>query len=170
MAGVCNAEPDSTIKYLIDEPVSMLDYGIARMERMIPPPVNGNVSVSYSWEENRIIISVYFIPHRQDPYNPPYKDKEEAKNKIKEYLKKLKIFLKTTSFNEVYFNHKLNIFTNPDPGSVEWFFALIDQQDVKVNQGKGLSKAMPHDSGADYEYGIHLRHAVILPTMGAKVN
>lgn len=105
MAGVCNAEPDSTIKYLIDEPVSMLDYGIARMERMIPPPVNGNVSVSYSWEENRIIISVDFIPHRQDPYNPPYKDKEEAKNKIKEYLKKLKIFLKTTSFNEVYFNH-----------------------------------------------------------------
>jgi hypothetical protein len=65
LSGICNAEPDSTIKYLMNEPVSMLDFGLYRMDRYLeiyfkvkgnPPPELWHI-VHYRWDENRIIVA-----------------------------------------------------------------------------------------------------------------
>jgi hypothetical protein len=70
-----NAEPSSTIRYLINEPMSMLDWGLYRIQldlnrirSLTPSPESESPSdheVRYDWDENRIEISANIYPSHQ---------------------------------------------------------------------------------------------------------
>jgi len=59
------AEPTPTIQYLMDEPVSMLDWGIYQMDKWLktrsfvgsiePKP---DLQTTYDWDDNKIVIRV----------------------------------------------------------------------------------------------------------------
>ena len=51
------AEPSSEIKFLMDRPVSMLDWGMFKLERQLGI-ADIDASVSYFWEENEVRISI----------------------------------------------------------------------------------------------------------------
>jgi len=65
IAGICNAEPDSTIKYLMDEPLSMLEWGMYRMNKSLDEIYGDKYNIDhdltnivrYDWDNNRIIIN-----------------------------------------------------------------------------------------------------------------
>lgn len=87
-SSVCRAEPSPAVRYLIDTPVSMLDFGIYRIEKHLEESLKssgyrGVVTVSYSLARNRITISLLPLVHVQgDPGPQPYKfvDLVELKN------------------------------------------------------------------------------------------
>ena len=66
-SGICNAEPDSTFKYLMNEPLTMLDWGIYRMQKSIENEIGDKFKhdgkeyelrheVSYFWKNNTISV------------------------------------------------------------------------------------------------------------------
>ena len=63
------AEPSSAMKFLMDDPVSMLDWGIFHLERSLEKRMHGldhlpddtwsqSASVNYDWEKNRLTIEI----------------------------------------------------------------------------------------------------------------
>jgi len=86
------AEPDETSGFLINDSVSMLDFGLYRLENAVnalrqelfikfEPPYSS--FVDYSWDENRIVIVLSY----GNPGNPPIK---EIKADIKTVVAALK--------------------------------------------------------------------------------
>ena len=71
------AEPTPAVQYLMNEPVSMLDWGLYRMEEKIKKyfdfpdfPKGGNPWVfefNYNWDSNRIMISVGIVRELDSP-------------------------------------------------------------------------------------------------------
>jgi len=66
----CNAEPDSTIRYLMNEPISMLDFGLYRLGLELEWQTKGHIEegyrksdvmVSYDWGKNRIFLRRLWI-------------------------------------------------------------------------------------------------------------
>lgn len=77
-APISQAEPPSTIKYLMGDPVSMLDYGIQKVNDELQNHANalkvGDESpilrAHYRWESNRIRIEIqYFLDSIGSPVN-----------------------------------------------------------------------------------------------------
>jgi len=77
-APISRAEPPSTIKYLMADPVSMLDYGIQKINDELQTNTNALkvgdetpcLRAAYRWESNRIRIEVsYIIDSMGSPVN-----------------------------------------------------------------------------------------------------
>ena len=55
-------EPDSTIKYLINEPVTMLDWGLHRLNNILEKrelsAFDAAMAMNYDWETNRFKVIV----------------------------------------------------------------------------------------------------------------
>lgn len=66
-AGTAGAGPDKTVERFLNDPVSMLDWGMYRTEQFL---ISRNIhldSVYYDWDGNRIIISdLHLIPALPD--------------------------------------------------------------------------------------------------------
>lgn len=58
LPSISNSEPGSTIKYMMDSQISLLDFGCYRLENYITNNDElKNIIVSYNWQDNKIIIS-----------------------------------------------------------------------------------------------------------------
>ena len=59
------AEPDSNIKYLMDETVTMFDFGLYQLEQHLDKTVDEKLvwitKTNYNWQENR--VEMLFITH-----------------------------------------------------------------------------------------------------------
>ncbi|WP_415906389.1 hypothetical protein ACMXYX_01090 [Neptuniibacter sp. QD72_48] len=70
---VSNAEPDSTARYLINEPLSMLEWGIYRIQKKLDEDrlfPHHSVSpsykvVEYDWDRNEILIRANIYPSHE---------------------------------------------------------------------------------------------------------
>jgi len=60
VSGVCRGEPTPSVKYLMQTPVSVFDFGMYKMERALEKqaPSLSTLLLSYNWEKNRILIRV----------------------------------------------------------------------------------------------------------------
>ena len=56
LASEARAEPSSEIKFLMDRPVSMLDWGMFKLQQHLKPFSMG-ITVSYKWKDNEIGIA-----------------------------------------------------------------------------------------------------------------
>ena len=59
--GIADAEQTKTIKYLANEPLTLLDLGIYRLNRFVNEDPYGSANVSYDWESNKITIHINII-------------------------------------------------------------------------------------------------------------
>ena len=82
------SEPTPTIKYLMNEPVSMLDWGIYNMAQRLRPLQEhkdvGDVSVDYVWKKNRILITAHY------KYDARSKSEKESKRRCEELVNSIK--------------------------------------------------------------------------------
>ena len=64
-AGISFAEPDSTIKFLMDETVTMFDFGLYQLEQKLDKTVDEKLvwitKTNYNWQKNR--VELLFITH-----------------------------------------------------------------------------------------------------------
>jgi len=104
LAPDAGAEPNEAAKFLINEPVSLLDFGIYRLEK----DLNGlkrnlavhhalpfDITVNYDWEKNKIIIQLTYGFEG----NPPPKT---IRNGVRNVLKQIRGFLGVDSKGKVY--------------------------------------------------------------------
>ena len=60
-----HAEPDSTIKFLMDETVTMFDFGLYQLEQQLDKTVDKKLvwitKTNYNWQKNR--VEMLFITH-----------------------------------------------------------------------------------------------------------
>ncbi len=56
--GLINAEQTATTRYLSSEPLTLMDLGIYRLDKLINEDLAGTAMVKFDWEENRIHIRV----------------------------------------------------------------------------------------------------------------
>jgi hypothetical protein len=61
--GICHAENTNTIKYLANEPLTLLDLGLYRLNRLVNEDPYGNANVTFDWENNKIIIQITILEH-----------------------------------------------------------------------------------------------------------
>lgn len=59
--GIADAEQTKTIKYLANEPLTLLDLGIYRLNRFVNEDPYGSANVSFDWESNKITIHINII-------------------------------------------------------------------------------------------------------------
>jgi hypothetical protein len=86
---LCIAEPDSTVRYLMNEPASMFDLGMLKLKRDLDDWLKDphvNVFVSYDWNTNRIEIKV-------SDTKDVYKIKKYARNWCDETICEIKRLL-----------------------------------------------------------------------------
>lgn len=83
------AEPSDTVKYLMHEPVTMLDYGIHLIGKSIHSENGFAVGAHYDWDQNRIIISrnKYLVGEINT------QDRESLKVQCKDIIKKTREYL-----------------------------------------------------------------------------
>jgi hypothetical protein len=95
---VGHAEPTSTIKYLMAEPVSMLDYGIQKVNEDLQNHANALkvegespiLKARYSWESNKIQIEIkYFFD------SPGSQTNKLSENTVKANIEKAVRYIKS---------------------------------------------------------------------------
>ena len=73
----CFAEPSSTTRYLMDEPVSLMDFGLFTLQQHLSTIGDGdpyvNPIIDYDWDLNKIRIYVWHTGHE-------FKTRNEAKD------------------------------------------------------------------------------------------
>lgn len=62
-AGISHAEQTNTIKYLVNEPLTLLDLGLYRLNRMVNEDPYGRANVTFDWENNKIFIHITILEH-----------------------------------------------------------------------------------------------------------
>lgn len=125
--GVCTGEPDSVTKYLMDDPVSMLDWGIYKFDHNVIDPIfpKNEVlsSTSYYFTSNKIIIGLYLL---QNP-TEKLKSAKETKDKCRDSIHFIKTILKQIPL-DVYFLHQGFAKKNAPNISTEHIRGLIEVQ------------------------------------------
>jgi len=61
--GICHAEKTNTIKYLANEPLTLLDLGLYRLNRLVNEDPYGRANVTFDWENNKILIHITILEH-----------------------------------------------------------------------------------------------------------
>ncbi len=98
------AEPNPSARFLMNEPVSLLDFGIYKLEKDIKGLQKDltihytdpfDISVDYKWDENRIVIQLTYGYEG----NPPRKTLQVG---IKNVFRLVKSFLGVNPKGEVY--------------------------------------------------------------------
>ena len=62
-AGISHAEQTNTIKYLVNEPLTLLDLGLYRLNRLVNEDPYGSANVTFDWENNKITINITILEH-----------------------------------------------------------------------------------------------------------
>jgi hypothetical protein len=62
-AGISHAEQTNTIKYLVNEPLTLLDLGLYRLNRLVNEDPYGRANVTFDWENNKITINITILEH-----------------------------------------------------------------------------------------------------------
>jgi hypothetical protein len=104
-----NAEPSKKTRYLINEPVSMLDFGIYRLNKRISSyknslEINGKLTSaiwSYNYNDDRLNLHI--------SYHLEKENKEKIKQKIKQTVKYIKNVIYPShikSYISHYFMHE----------------------------------------------------------------
>ena len=88
---VGHAEPTPVVKYLMDEPVTLFDLGMLRLDRLfddfkVKDAKSVFVSVGYKWKENRISIFAFVDTNKAESFFPPRRHCKEIIGRIKETL------------------------------------------------------------------------------------
>ena len=101
---VAGAEPDGSAKFLMDAPVSLLDFGIYKLEKdlkglkkdlAVQRAFPFNIAVNYDWEKNNIVIQLTYGYEG----NPPPKT---IRNGVRNVLKHIRGFLGVDPKGKVY--------------------------------------------------------------------
>lgn len=100
-SGICKAEPDSTIKYLMNEPVSMLDWGLFQLEKRLEAGLSDVCSVDYEPVSNRIRIE------RIIGFDKKLPDIEWAKSECKSAVIGIRVIADQTVAFKSDFYHRL---------------------------------------------------------------
>ena len=112
--GICLAEPSAPVRYLMDEPVSMLEWGMFRLSEALTNDkeptyhcikqilkehdlciVAPYVRVSYDWDSNRLRIKTLVFEKSQPQEISKEKKKEICKLVIKEHKNYLGVNFET---------------------------------------------------------------------------
>ena len=59
--GICHAEKTNTIKYLANEPLTLLDLGLYRLNRLVNEDPYGSANVTFNWGNNKILIHITIL-------------------------------------------------------------------------------------------------------------
>lgn len=92
-----NTEPNTTTRYLMNEPLSMLDFGLYILEKSIERNLTKAeyekifVFTNYDWNRNRIVIQVLI----NDSYNTENEGKEVCRSILNEIREQFAINHKT---------------------------------------------------------------------------
>jgi len=85
---VADAEPSSNMHYLMNEPVSMMDWGLLNIDRSLQADGRlskyGNTITYYDWDKNRIIIDMAITGATS---------KEQAKEWCRDIVSQIRTFL-----------------------------------------------------------------------------
>lgn len=89
------AEPNQSVKFLMNQPVSLLDFGIYRLEKDLKKikkelalyhALPFDIAVNYDWENNKILIRLTYGYER----NPPRKTIQKG---VRHVIKQIRGFL-----------------------------------------------------------------------------
>jgi hypothetical protein len=94
-SGICKAEPDSTIKYLMNEPISMLEWGLFRLEQNLKR-TSREYKANYYQDINRIYIEYMFDNKLQDLH------------RAKDACKNVFIEIRSAVASPLIFNHSFS--------------------------------------------------------------
>jgi hypothetical protein len=85
-SAICIAEPDTTMRYLIDEPMSMLDFGLYKLNNKLKIAFPKNqITAMYLWDENRIILNFGILLKDEE-----LKSENEAKTESEQFITKIR--------------------------------------------------------------------------------
>jgi hypothetical protein len=139
---IANAEPDVVTKYLMDEPVSMMDFGIFRLDQRVREVMasdhNAIGAARYEWDKNKIILTGFSS-------DKGIKTIQDAQNKCKEMVNSLRFVLGvnadtgksifgTSSMIDQYFSHKGYKTAAEPKGFSENLVKLVDIQGIATTQ------------------------------------
>jgi hypothetical protein len=105
--GFCTAEPASTVKYLMNKPVSLFDYGILRMQEdlkfraasayKIKHQAPSYLSVLYDAKSNKIVMYLLYTIYK--------KNVDEIENRMKDIVETMRAIF-GPYYIETFFNHQ----------------------------------------------------------------
>jgi len=133
-ASPCKAEPDSTIRYLMNEPVSLLDIGIDRFNLYLGYSLGTGegqpdsfrrspVSVSYRWEANKLRLNRILFFNKKI-------DVDTLKNECKEEIELIRCMV-NYGLLESCFTH-LGLATKNEPDNLVRNLEKIIEIRIKV--------------------------------------
>jgi len=77
-SGIGGAEPNSTMRYLVNEPVSLLDFGIFQLETFLKSKdINNFFGVDFDSDDKKIVINFAYF------WTEDLVDKKDAENKFR---------------------------------------------------------------------------------------
>jgi hypothetical protein len=103
------AEPSSKIQYLMDEPVSMLDWGMIWIDESLKGTLaeyRTSTITYYDWNENRIIISLSELGSTIGVTS-----KEKAKEKCRTIVSSIRTFLGINEKDGKPYSEKSNLYS-----------------------------------------------------------
>jgi hypothetical protein len=109
---VCRAEPSTTIKYFMNEPVTMFDWGMYRLEEDLQRWASGrkdlepHVSVVYDWDSNRLDVIFLCIQKSSTPSESSTFKKSLAKYQCEGMTQNIREYLNMPLGIERYFRHE----------------------------------------------------------------
>lgn len=136
--GICNAEPDSKVKYLMDEPVSMFDFGLFRLEMLFREHLIGDYEseVSYNWDRNLIEI-------KNEPGTTEIlKNKNEAKNWCKLYISSVRAVMTLPQY-DFFFTHYGYARKNRPENLYNHFRKIIEISTLVLYKGGSVKAKAP---------------------------
>ncbi|MEE9117701.1 MAG: hypothetical protein V3U02_03765 [Calditrichia bacterium] len=92
--GICMAEPTPTVSYLMNEPASMLDLGLMRLERLmnemnldlsVDNNIPSDMSASYDLDSNKIVIIITYNTYIKHDKNPPKDIKKSVTSMVNNF-------------------------------------------------------------------------------------
>ena len=97
------AEPSSSVQYLMNEPASLFDFGMKRLDEFLSGRTDIFVITEYNYDQNRILISVR---DRSDTVKSKGEAKERCAQMIGEMKTMLGVGLDSTSVLGSFFSHE----------------------------------------------------------------
>ncbi|MDB4265055.1 hypothetical protein N9893_03215 [bacterium] len=132
---ICRAEPDSTIQYLMNEPVTMLEWGLFRLEQHLNRTPQG-LKVNYYPEINRIRIE------HEIGFNNKFKDLYWAKDACKHVFKAIRSLAGSPLIYKHSFHHSMHYRLKNEPKDLDKKLMAITEIYVVAHYGDKNSSVM----------------------------
>jgi hypothetical protein len=137
LSETCKAELDSTIRYLMNEPVSMLELGLFRLEIKLKQIHSPLYSVIYFPDSNRIYIEFYI--GLNIGFDKEIQDIQTAKDRCKRTLKSIRKVANSLTFYKS-FTHLIFSKTKHEPEKLAE--NLMSITDIKIFATYGKEKML----------------------------